>query len=54
MTKEELAEKLALIALSQCAHDSDPDVDDHSAYDKRILVRKFLEVLKSYHAKGKK
>ena len=53
MTKDELAERLADIALSQCAHDSDPNVDEHAAYDKRILIREFTKALDSY-LKGKK
>lgn len=54
MTKKELAERLAEIALSHCAHDSDPEIDEESAYDKRVLVRKFLEELNSHARKEKK
>jgi hypothetical protein len=54
MTKLELADRLARIALGHCAHDSDPDIDEECVLDRKILVRKFLKELNSYEGRGKK
>ena len=46
MKIDNLAEDLAIIALSHCAHDSDPEKDEWAQEDLRILTEKLKKRLK--------
>jgi hypothetical protein len=43
---QEIADRLARIALSICLHDSDPDIDEAAIHDRLILTGRFMAELR--------